>query len=38
LPENLAQLLHTLFVILVTFKSVQILQGFVVYGLQQWTK
>lgn len=38
LPENLAQLLHTLFVILVTFKSVQLLQGFVVYGVQQWTK
>ena len=38
LPETLAQTLRGLFVVIVTFKVAQILQGVALYGLRKWTE
>ena len=38
LPENLARTFQGLFVVVVTFKVAQILQGVALYGLRKWTK
>ena len=38
LPESLVRIFQGLFVVIVTFKLAQILQGVVVYGLRKWAE
>ena len=38
LPEGLSGLLHGLFVIILTIKVAQVLQGITAYGIQKWTE
>lgn len=38
LPERAAQLLHSLFIILITYKIAQIIESVTIFILQKWTK